>query len=1314
MSDEVSARLGIDSAKWAEGLSQAQRHTVAFMGFMENMNAVLLKLAGGSMEAGAGIAAIGGVSAETQATLSNLLASGAEAGKIMAAMGSTSEAVNAQVMKLIVGNSNVEQSLAKLGLAFKKQAIDEGLFVEARRKVLSMAETLKDKLGPGQMRDAVDPTTGKKKRGMSPDILLTKDIDFLAEQGLLQQAKRYRKLVQMADVAGVKIPKFSLGFGEDDAAKNLSKIGAAIDIVKDKIAKLKRIKDQHQAEDDARLKRNIQLMEETEAYRLKLLKDIRKEKKKIQDQEDAELKRTQARMKEVEDYRLTLLGMIEKEKAEIQAKDDARLKRTLAGIEMEQTYRMKLLKMIEKEKAEKLQVRRVDANREMNQMFVHMEAATARKYITKPDTSGLFGSLFGVGGKLESKMVAGTFSAIERGSQTAAKGVMSLVRSLSSAGSSMAFMTASISGLFALVTGATLGATFKMASDFEHAMQKIMILVKKGESDLPRLTSQVKEFSKAFGMSPMASAEGFRIAISSDVPPGEIRKFMDEAGKLAVTHSTSIEKTADMMSMMRNAFKLTTEDMSRLRDMIFVMTDRGRVEVDQFAGEIGKISSVAALAGVNMQEMLAGFAALSRTKGPEQAGTMLINLFKLITKQGPEAKKILRDLGITLSPEQTKAEGFIKQIEKIREALAKNPALIEQMTEDFRELRAWGEITGSQFEALKSIFEDMFASVGEGDIHLGEMMNTTEVRWNRLMAQMRISAMEMGSGLMEGFREWIDKSGGVEAAMLGIQQKFKTLELASRYFLGTIQFVATGVAALMGIVAAAVYSVWKGMQGLATATSTAFNMTAAKIWLAELRGIDETIKSMKNRGASDDAPKIQELTAKRNELQAKITEANDKIRENDKKVEQTFQEWGKGIGMIFEPAKASAKALGDNADKIHELQQEIRDLDTIIENSKADHEALLKFQESLKIKTSTATEAIRDQAAAVKELVINKLKEQVKDGEVLLKQWVHDNSDSIKNIISGYRKMATEQEQLTKNLQRQLKDLTKDRERYDDAVQQSIDRIEEQDKTPGEIMKSRIERGELLEKRANIAAGLGDRDEVQRLIGEASSIYESILGIDTLNTKKNRETVVDALERLRTEMDKVYQAEQTAIEDKMALSEQATAAFLNNANVIETRFKAFSQSIIDLTRDMQKLGQAPDQQALEGFKTRIMELMEESQFFLDIQEDPAIEALDRTIEKIKAVKMELSTVPDFLLKALANDEATKNMLLQGTGATVAPVGTSSTSNNTTNTTNVDMRGTTINAGSEGGGPKKADARKLARVLKRHIERGEAPALTRRK
>jgi TP901 family phage tail tape measure protein len=1220
------------------------------MAFMENMNSVLLKLAGGSMEAGAAIAAIGGVGAEAQASLQSLVASGASAQQIMQSMGSTSEQINAEVMRLIVGNSNVEQSLASLGLAFQKERIEEGLFVQSRRQVESMTQALSAKLGASGMRGAVlDPSGQRATKARSADVYMSKNPMDYESAGEIALARKIQKITEAAKEAGIAVKLPMIEMGEDKARINMARLAMTWENLGKEIRKV--AKDERELEQDERghfalMKKNL----------------------------DAAIKQREAL-----------------HRAEI------------------------------RQQQEMAKIRANEVRREMDQMYVSMSSATAKQYITKPAGSDIFGGLFGKGGKLESKFVTGLFQNIERGSQLASKGVMSLVRSLTSAGSSMAFMTASIGGLFAIITGASIGATFKMASDFEHAMARIMILVKKGESDLPTLTNQVKEFSKAFGMSPMASAEGFRIAISSDVPPGEVAKFMEEAGKLAVTQSATIEKTADMMSMMRNAFNLTTKDMSRLRDMIFVMTDRGRVEVEQFSGEIGKISSVAATAGVNMQEMLAGFAALSRTKGPEQAGTMLINLFKLISKQGPEAKKILRDLNITLSPEQTKAEGLIKQIEKIHDALEKNPAIVEQITDDFRELRAWGEITGSQFDALKSIMEDMYNSVGVGDQHFNEMMDTTEVRWNRLMAQMRQSAMEMGIAVMKSFNEWVDSSGGVEAAQMKISQGFKQIELAVRYFLGAMEFVGTGVMAVLGAIAGAVYTVYKGFEVGGKMIAGMFQGLREKSLLGDIERVNDAIFRLKTQLGSRDEPilkeKIDQLTKQRDEIQQQLTEVHDQQRQRVSDIDKTFEEWGHGMENVFKPAAALGKALAENADKIHDLQQEIADLDVVMKNSAEDHAAMVKYQASLTAVTKKATEAIREQAKATQELVVNLLKDQVDSGKTLLKEWVHDNSEAVKQVIAGYRKLATEQETLTKKLKGEMKDLIKDREKYDDSVQNSIDKIKEQDQKPDEIVKNRIAKGQILEERANVAAKIGDRDEVQRLVQEASGIYESILGVDSANTKKNRETVIEAMQRLKDQMDKVYEAEQEATKKRIDSSEKAAKAFTDKANLIEQKFKEFEQGVTDLTRDITKLSKAPTEEALKTLKDRIMKLMGDAQFFVTIDNDPALSALDRTIEKVKELKTELATVPDFLNSALGNDESTRKMLYEGTGKT--PPWTSwwdglQGTSNVNNTTNVDMRGTTINAGSEGGGPKKADARKLARDLKRHIERGEAPALTRRK
>ena len=816
----------------------------------------------------------------------------------------------------------------------------------------------------------------------------------------------------------------------------------------------------------------------------------------------------------------------------------------------------------------------------------------------------------------------------------------------------------------------------------------------------------MKKLSREFGFSPLASAEGFRIAISSDVAPEEAMKFMEEAGKLSVAQSVSIEKSADMLAMMKNAFNLSTSSFSRLRDMIFVMTDRGRVEVDQFAGEIGKMASVATTAGVNVQEMLATFAALSRTKGPEQAGTMVINLFKLIAKQGPEAIATMKQLGISTGPEFVKGEGLLKQIEKIHDALAKNPDLIEKISDDFRELRAWGEITGSQYEALKSIFDEMTTRIGVGDEATSKMMETTQVKWERLIAQIKISMIELGDSVMGTFNSWITESGGVENAMQKIEMGFKRVELAVRLFIAPFQFVGT---LIIGVFETA----YDLVMSLIHVWGTLLNGLAAGAgWIAK-----QYNKAMYEYTGDDEILKRQER------LKKWLAETWDDTGEH-------LKDAGRHAADAFTTDWVDAwnkSGMSANSESVAKLAQEIADLGQVTGQAAEDQKFLAEFMKATGVSAKVAASEIerlkkvhaanselnpaRDPAAMIRKLTSDTLKNHVKEGVKDLKNWLHDNSDTIKGIISGYRHLAEEQKALVKQMRAQLKDLIKDQERYDDSVEQSIQKLKDQDRTPAEQMKQRIGRGQLLEERANTAAKIGDRDEVQRLVTEAQGVYESILSIDGANTKANRLTVIDALERLRGEMDKVYGSEKEAIQSRIALAVNAEIKFADAANSVEAHFKAFEQGITDVGRELEKLGSSPTDEAVKKLKEKILQLEGDSQYFINVQADPALNALDKMIEKATELKSTMDAVPDILLQKLQDPEL-KNLLMQGVALTPTEP-SKSTVNNNNKTTNVDMTGTTINAGSEGGGPKKADARKLARDIKRHIERGEAPALNRR-
>ena len=980
---------------------------------------------------------------------------------------------------------------------------------------------------------------------------------------------------------------------------------------------------------------------------------------------------------------------------------DNELKREVARIDFITQYRKKLLVMIEKEKAARLAAMKVVADREMSQTFMKGPNRTRAGEL---QALGVISNLqtatrntHGWADKLFKKFEAGT--------AVATKGTMALVRGLNSAQSAMAFMTSSFTGLLAMIAGATIGGFFKMAMDFEKAMVRVNLLVKKGESDIGTLTDQVKELSKQFGQSPTDMATGFRIAISSDVAPEEIMSFMKESNKLAVTHAASVEKTTDLLSMLKNAFGLATNDLSHLRDMIFVMTDRGRTEVEQFAAEIGKIAPTARLAGASIQEMMAAFAALSRTRSTEQAGTLLRNLFKNIIEPSTDARTQLKKIELGLTPVQVKAQGLMETIRKFREELQKNPALLNDVAEDLRELSAWGELTDSQFEALNSTFAEMGNSVGLADQKFKEMADTTSVRWDRLTAQLKISAMDMVSGIVESFAGITKGTGNIEIAQKKIESMFKRIELAARYFLSAIQFVGVMAGVILGGVGTAIAVIWGLLKGIVNFADRGLAKLDVRAKTKELQEVQEQIKQLGEQGFGTGAKEMQPLLQRERELNEALQESLSGLDASEANLEATIKGTIESVKASWSPMAVMAQSFVDNSKRAGELAQEIADLSHVIEIMEIDAKVAANAASGLTAKLGQAKEEMRNKEAALAEAQRATLEQQVKLGKDALKQWVIDHRDTIQGIITGYRKLATEQKAVVKELQKNLKDLIKDQRDFDDTINDQIEKIKDVDRTPEQKIERFKERGLEMERRANLAAKEGDRNEVQRLLQQAMGYYQDILSVS--DTKVNRKVVIDALERLKGEMDKVYGAEKASLQEKISTAEQAAAVFTEKANQVEANFKKLEQGIRDVSREIENMGKHPSMEVLEKLKAKIASLIGSTDFFIDVQADPALSALDKMIEKAKEFGAEMKKAFEVPERMMTPDEMRAH-------PDFIPLNSEVNRSNTTihnRITNVDA--VNVETGGEGG-PKKADARRLARDIKRHIERGEAPPLTRRK
>ena len=142
--------------------------------------------------------------------------------------------------------------------------------------------------------------------------------------------------------------------------------------------------------------------------------------------------------------------------------------------------------------------------------------------------------------------------------------------------------------------------------------------------------------------------------------------FLNASMKFSVATGASAADSIGALAQVHNIYRLNARDAAKTAALFNATIENGVVNGAQMASGIGQLASVAKSAGIDLIELNAMFAAL--TKNGFQAADAFQGLMSLITSiagQGSESAKAAQELGIRFDFARIKAEGLVTPINEL-------------------------------------------------------------------------------------------------------------------------------------------------------------------------------------------------------------------------------------------------------------------------------------------------------------------------------------------------------------------------------------------------------------------------------------------------------------------------------------------------------------------------------------------------------------------------------------------------------------------------------------------------------------------------
>ena len=271
------------------------------------------------------------------------------------------------------------------------------------------------------------------------------------------------------------------------------------------------------------------------------------------------------------------------------------------------------------------------------------------------------------------------------------------VRNLRQAQTASNQLTKSVGGLgraFGLLTGGLLIAGsvrnyFKGFNEAERARTAVKTLGVDVEALSNNLLHLSNSLEGAYSQTELLAAS-YDVASAGFTDASDAAQILEASALGATGGMSELGTVSDAVTSVLNAFGLSSDKATKIVDGFIQTQNDGKIIVDQYARQIGRIAPTAAAAGISIDELNAAIATITAQGVPvEQTFTGLNQAIVSILKPTGEAEKIARKLGIEFNAAALESKGF----EGILADIAASNATTDQLAKLF-----------GSVEAMKAVF----------------------------------------------------------------------------------------------------------------------------------------------------------------------------------------------------------------------------------------------------------------------------------------------------------------------------------------------------------------------------------------------------------------------------------------------------------------------------------------------------------------------------------------------------------------------------------------------------------------------------------
>lgn len=281
----------------------------------------------------------------------------------------------------------------------------------------------------------------------------------------------------------------------------------------------------------------------------------------------------------------------------------------------------------------------------------------------------------------------------------------------------------------------------------EDSFAKVNTIIDQTKVSNEELHESVKEASNDTGVAIEEFNEALYSSISAGVDSGKAIEFTTNMTKLAKGGFTSTESAVNVVTTALNAYGLGADEAAAVSDKLITTQNLGKTTVDALASSMGKVIPTANAYGVNLDNVCASLADLTKNGiDTAEATTYYNSMLNELGSSGTTASKIIKEeLGASFTDLMNQGVPLTDVLKVLKDSAEESGMSLGDMFGSSEAAKAALTIMKDDGEEYNEILKQMENSAGATDAAFQEMDSTPLNELKKALNELKNVAIDFGS-----------------------------------------------------------------------------------------------------------------------------------------------------------------------------------------------------------------------------------------------------------------------------------------------------------------------------------------------------------------------------------------------------------------------------------------------------------------------------------------------------------------------------------------------------------------------------------------